>query len=194
MTTTPRFANSQTSAHALGLACDTTHVYYASMAAAPNSCKSLWASLVSPTSQLYCTPWAPRNLSGAAGLKSVYQPLPGSAYTQLVLLIHQPGLLLVTDPTAAGISDASQRQALLATHMPALPGAHWARFLGLLNAHSDTPLLAAWATELWEAALAESAVLALDTFGDCLAAWTVDLTFDWTALVSRLLRQAVLTL
>ena len=190
MSTTPRFANSQTSAHALGLACDTTHVYYASMAAAPNSCKSLWASLVNPTSHLYCTPWAPRNLSGAAGLQSLYQPLPGSAYTQLVLLAHQPGLLLVTDSTAAALSDATQRQALLETHRPAL----LTRFLSLLNAHSDTPLLRTWAAELWEAALAESAIMALDTFGDCLAAWTVDLTFDWTALVARLLRQSVLTL
>ena len=88
------------------------------------------------------------------------------------------------------MTDAIQRQALLETHRPAL----LTHFLGLLNAHSDTPLLTTWAAELWEAALAESAVLALETFGDCLAAWTVDLTFDWTDLVARLLRQAVLTL
>jgi hypothetical protein len=64
----PRFANSQTSAHALGLACDTTHVFYASMADAPNACKSLWASLVGNNSHLYCTPWASRNLTGRPNL------------------------------------------------------------------------------------------------------------------------------
>lgn len=190
MSSTPRFANSQTSAHALGLACDTTHVFYASMAAAPNSCKSLWASLVGANSHLYCTPWAPRNLSGRASLKSIYQPLPGSTYTHLVLLTHQPGLLLVTDPTAAGVTEAAERQALLDAHMPAL----LTRFVSLLNAHTDTPLLTTWAAELWEAALAEYAVMPLDTFGDCLAAWTVELTYDWTALAARLLRQVVLTL
>jgi hypothetical protein len=190
MPTTPRFANSQTSAHALGLACDTTHIYYASMADAPNACKSLWASLVSNNSKLYCTPWAPRTLAGRDGIKSIYQPLPGSSYTHLVAMTRTPELLLVTDPKAAGVTDTTERQMLLDAHTPGL----FMRFTSLINAHSDTPVLISWAADLWDAALAEYAVVPLETFGDCLAAWTIELTYDWTALVARLLRQAILTL
>ncbi|RIK36105.1 MAG: hypothetical protein DCC55_28340 [Chloroflexi bacterium] len=188
--TTPRFANSQTSAHALGLACDTTHLYYASMADAPNACKSMWASIVGNNSKIYCSPWAPRTLVGKEGIKSIYQPLPGSSYTHLIAMTRTPELLIVTDPTAAGISDPAQRQALLDAHMPDL----LMRFTSLLNAHTDTPVLLDWAADLWDAALAEYAVMPLETFGDCLAAWTVELTYDWTALVAHLLRQTILTL
>ena len=186
----PRFANSQTSAYALGLACDTTHVFYASMAHAPNACKSLWASLVGNHSHLYCTPWAARNLTGKEPLKSIYQPLPGSNYTHLVVRSRRPELLLAVDPKAAAVADQAERQALLDAQMSDVH----TRFVALLHAHTDTPLLHTWAADLWDAALAEYAVMPLDAYGDCLAAWTIELTYDWTALVARLLRQAVLTL
>lgn len=190
MPTEPRFANSQTSAHALGLACDTTHLYYASMADAPNACKSMWASIVGHNSKIYCSPWAPRNLVGKDNIKSIYQSLPGSSYTHLVAMTRDPDLLTVIDPKAAAITEEANRLALLDAHMPNLLN----RFTALLNAHTDTPLLHTWAADLWDAALAEYAVMPLDAYGDCLAAWTIELTYDWTALVARLLKRAIITL
>jgi hypothetical protein len=189
--TSPRFANRHTSAHALGLACDTTHVYYASMVDAPNACKSLWASLVnsSTASHLYCTPWATRNLFGQENLKSIYQPLSGSSYTHLIVLAHHPELLLAVAPTATAATDEAQRHALLTQHLPSL----YRRFTSLLNAHTATPVLDEWAEELWSAGLSENAITTLEAYGDCLGAWWIDLNFDWTKLTSTLLRQTVLT-
>ncbi len=190
-TASPRFANRHTSAHALGLACDTTHVYYASLVDAPNACKSLWASLVnsSAASHLYCSPWANRNLIGKENLKSIYQPLNGSSYTHLVVLAHHPELLLAVAPDAASVTDEGERQALLAHHLPSL----YHRFTSLLNAHTATPVLGEWAEELWSAGVSESAITTLEAHGDCLGAWWIDLNFDWTELTSTLLRQTVLT-
>lgn len=191
---TPRFANPHTSAHALGLACDETHVYYASMAAAPNACKALWASLVDNQGRCYCSPWATRNLTGKENLKSLYQSLPNTHYTHLVVLARHPELLLITEASAANLVDDAQRQARLADHWSDLPGGHWARFVSLLNAHTNTPALSDWASDLWEVGLAHGAITPLQAFGDCLGAWWIDLDFDWTALAADLLTRAVLTL
>lgn len=193
-TTEPKFANKHTKVIALGLAVDSTEnkLYYGSMAGPAISCKSLWASLVADKAKnTYVVGWHYDNFNGQPPIKTVNQALPGSSFTHLICVSRVDNLILAIEPAAGGLTVAAERKALLTNHIPTI----LTHFTSLLNTQTNVPVLPTWAEILWTTAQTRpGAITTLDSYGDCLGAWLIDLKFDWLGLVSELLASRQLTL
>jgi len=190
----PEFSNRHARVYALGLAVypDTDKLYYGSMCGPAVSCKSIWASICADKAKkAYVTNWHVIDFNGQAPIKTINQTLPGSTFTHLICLSRVDNLILIIEPTAAGVTDDSQRWRLTEQRMATV----LAKFTALLNQKTNVPVLPAWAPTIWRHAnLNTTAITTLDTYGDCLGAWLIDLTFNWQTLVSELLTSRLLTL
>ena len=194
MATTPEFTNKHTKVIALGLAVDEVEhkLYYGSMCGPAVSCKSLWAGICADKAQnTYVTGWYYANFNGQPPIKTVNQSLPGSSFVHLICLSQCNNLILAIEPSAAAVTASAERIALLEQHQPTV----WAKFTAILNQQTTVPVLPAWSATLWDRAMASTgAINTLNSYGDCVGAWTINLEFDWLALLSELLASRQLTL
>jgi hypothetical protein len=190
----PTFHNFETRSQALGLATHAGQVYYLSTAGPGVSIKSIWATLVNGQNPLVCADWTgQQEMSGANPIQSIYAPIPESNYLHLVAHRDQPTLLVAAHPAAVPYHDpddpahAAARAHLLQAEMAGV----YARFVAILNLHTNVPVLTPWADTLFRAAQQDpDAITPLEAFGDCLAAWLIHADFNWLGLVQRLLQEA----
>ena len=197
MSTSTSFTNTEINTAALGAAVDQDYgvLYYISTAAPPQALKSIWASTVKNTKATLYTPWTQGAFRGGVKMQTIYNPLPASSYQHMVSLSSEPRLILVCDPRGLNTLEygdmydpavAQARHQLLQDHLPAIHR----RFAALINQHTDVPILPAWAPTLWQECVDSGLGLThLDAYGDCLAAWLLDLDFPWLEHIQQQLKE-----
>lgn len=190
----PMFNNASTRTHAFGCAVDLTeqNIYYASTAGPATSVKAIWASIANNNrkNRISITPWFHTSTSFDGPPKNVgvaYADIPGSSYKHMALRYKGPELILIADQRGLLIPDPqkhqNERKAITRTYLPQV----LQHFTEYLNAETELPALAAWSPTIWKTAFQEGAIKPLDSFGDCLGAWLIDLRFNWLELVQTLI-------
>lgn len=191
MPTPPRISNKHTGVTALGLALDGSHAVYLSATGPQTALKSIWASLVKTRPDTRCWEWSGYQPFTLPHCRQFWTTLPDSHWQHAIFVSTEPGILLLCHPLAATL-DKYQRQQQLPGWLDAQNSTLLARFTAYLNQATNTPILHEWGQALWQAGNAAGAVRPLSAHGDCLGAWSVDASFDWTSLTQKLLREKVI--
>jgi hypothetical protein len=104
-------------------------------------------------------------------------------------MYRQPRFLIAADPKGAlfyddlEIDHVQERERLLQAHMPDVLN----RFIHYLSNHTSVPVVPQWGEALWQSGLATGGIEPLESYGDCIGAWLLDLKYDWLHLVQHLL-------
>ncbi len=193
MHTQARISNKQTGVTALGLALHAGHAVYVSATGPQTALKSIWASLVKSRPDTRCWEWNGYQPFTLPHSRQFWAALPDSNWQHALFVSTEPGILLACRPAAA-LLDNLQRQKQLTGWLEEETPTLLARFTAYLNQATDTPVLAEWGKALWREGQDEGAVKRLSAYGDCIGAWAVDASFDWTTLTQRLIRQGEVAL
>ena len=193
MHTQARISNKQTGVTALGLALHAGHAVYVSATGPQTALKSIWASLVKTRPDTRCWEWSGYQPFTLPHSRQFWVALPDSNWQHAIFTSTEPGILLACRPAAA-LLDNIQRQKQLTGWLDEETPTIFARFTAYLNQATNTPVLAEWGKALWQAGNDEGAVKRLSAYGDCIGAWAVDASFDWTTLTQRLIRQGEVAL
>ena len=191
MHTQARISNKQTGVTALGLAVENNEAVYVSATGPQTALKSIWAGLVKARPDTRCWEWSGYRPFRLANSRQFWASLPDSNWQHALFVSTEPGILLVCRPEAALLDNLQRRKQLpgwLDEEKPVLLN----RFIAFLNQATDTPVLAEWSESLWRSGSREGGIRELSAYGDCIGAWAIDPTFDWTSLTQKLLREKVI--
>ena len=186
MHTQARISNKQTGVTALGLAVENNEALYVSATGPQTALKSIWASLVKSRPDTRCWEWSGYRPFRLANSRQFWTSLPDSNWQHALFVSVEPGILLVCRPEAALLDNLQRTEQLpdwLDEERPTL----LSRFTAYLNQATDTPILNEWGEVLWQAGCDAGAVRRITSYGDCIGAWAVDASFDWTTLTQRLI-------
>lgn len=171
------FNNGAFSPKAMGLAIDATTrtAYYVSMAGPQTNLDSVRASLFGRTRRVTARGWHAAQFNLLTPTISVKRALHNTPEQHWLVKSKAPGLVLIDDPEAAGLSswDRLDRHQ---QHREQIA----AQLTNAINAVTRVPWPAEWTERLLDRP-PYGALTKLDCYGDALVAYLVNPNFEWIA-------------